>query len=160
MTFSCVTLGCKTNQTETDSLIERLISRGHVHIPDGGPVQAVIINTCSVTAVSDRKSRAAISRARRGFPNVVVAVHGCMAQAMTEKPPHIDVLGGTGDVSKFITELERAAGEDCVRPPTPHQTQNSKLKTQNLVISFFFHTFALSIFRQTLLSFADRGVFD
>lgn len=109
MTFSCLTLGCKTNQTESDRLAEQLTSNGHIQVPWGEPAQAIIINTCSVTATGDRKCRAAINRARREHPNAVIAAHGCMAQGIAEKPPNIDVLGGTGDRTKFITELENAA---------------------------------------------------
>jgi len=127
MTFSCVTLGCKTNQTDTDRLIGQLISRGHTYLPWGEPVCAIIINTCSVTATGDKKSRAVINRAHREFPDAIIAVHGCMGQGLTQKPPNIDILGGTGDKAKFIEELERAVG--CDNPESP--TLNSQLSTFN-----------------------------
>lgn len=111
MTFSCYTLGCKTNQTETDALASALAARGHTRLDWGSSVQAIIINTCSVTAVSDKKSRGVISRARRENPNAVIAVHGCMAQSVKSKPPHINVLGGTGDRTGFIEEIERTVGD-------------------------------------------------
>ncbi|MCL2084795.1 MAG: tRNA (N(6)-L-threonylcarbamoyladenosine(37)-C(2))-methylthiotransferase MtaB, partial [Oscillospiraceae bacterium] len=110
MIFSCLTLGCKTNQTETDALAAVLTAKGHIRTDWGRPAQALIINTCSVTAVSDRKSRGAVNKARREYPDAVIAVHGCMAQGMEAKPPNIDVLGGTGDRTGFVEEIERAVG--------------------------------------------------
>ncbi|MCL1819721.1 MAG: MiaB/RimO family radical SAM methylthiotransferase [Oscillospiraceae bacterium] len=134
MIFSCLTLGCKTNQTETDSLAETLMSHGHEYSPYGGAVNAVIINTCSVTSVSDKKSRAAISRARRDNPGAVIAVHGCMAQAMTEKPPNVDVLGGTGDRSGFIEALERVTATRGARLIIKNGVPGSSRSTVGAVI--------------------------
>lgn len=136
MTFSCLTLGCKTNQTESDRLAEQLTSKGHVQVPLGEPAQAIIINTCSVTATGDRKCRAAISRARRENPNAIIAAHGCMAQGFPEKPSNIDVLGGTGDRTKFIEELENAAAtrfKDTGRPVCVPYTNGSLSKTRAFI---------------------------
>lgn len=121
MIFSCLTLGCKTNQTETDALAAALETKGHTRAAWGEPSRALIINTCSVTSVSDRKSRGAINKARKEQPGAVIAVHGCMAQGMTEKPPDIDVLGGTGDRAAFIEELERAV-ENLTKHPSASPT--------------------------------------
>ena len=58
------TLGCKVNQYETAALENALRARGHALVPFEGPADAYIINTCTVTAVSDKKSRQAIRPAR------------------------------------------------------------------------------------------------
>ncbi len=108
MTFACYTLGCKTNQTETDALAAILQAHGHTEVTWGAPCDAAIINTCSVTAVSDKKSRAVIRRMRREQPEVVLAVHGCMAQGGVDPTLGIDVLGGTGDRNGFLSLVERA----------------------------------------------------
>ena len=70
-----------------------------------------IINTCTVTAVSDKKSRNAIRRVRRLNPNAVVGVCGCYAQANPDeiRKLDVDVLVGTADRRAFISHLEQAA---------------------------------------------------
>ena len=80
MRISIYTLGCKVNQYETQAMEAILLERGHTLAEPDGPADACIINTCTVTAVSDKKSRQAIRRARRTNPNAVVAVCGCFAQ--------------------------------------------------------------------------------
>ena len=68
------TLGCKVNQYETAALENALRARGHALVPFEGPADAYIINTCTVTAVSDKKSRQAIRQALKRAPGAVVAV--------------------------------------------------------------------------------------
>ena len=80
MEVTIYTLGCKVNQYETQALETELVRRGHVLVPFEGNADAFIINTCSVTAVSDKKSRNVVRRARRRCPNAVVAVCGCYVQ--------------------------------------------------------------------------------
>ena len=84
------TLGCKVNQYETAALENALRARGHALVPFEGPADAYIINTCTVTAVSDKKSRQAIRQARKRAPGAVVAVCGCYAQTA---PGAVEALG-------------------------------------------------------------------
>ena len=77
MKVAIYTLGCKVNQYETQALETELVRRGHLLVPFEGEADAYIINTCSVTAVSDKKSRNVVRRARRRCPDAVVAVCGC-----------------------------------------------------------------------------------
>ena len=84
MRYAIYTLGCKVNQYETQALETELLRRGHTLVPFGDEADAYIINTCTVTAVSDRKSRNAIRRAKKRNPAAVVAVCGCYAQTAPE----------------------------------------------------------------------------
>ena len=68
MKISCYTLGCKVNQYETQALEQLFTQRGHTLVPFEEAADVYIINTCTVTAVSDKKSRQVIRRARKEFP--------------------------------------------------------------------------------------------
>ena len=85
MRAAIYTLGCKVNQYETQAMERELTARGHTLVPFDGPADVYIINTCTVTAVSDKKSRQMIRRARKQSENGVVAVCGCYAQVKPEE---------------------------------------------------------------------------
>ena len=74
MRIAICTLGCKVNQYETAALERELIERGHSLVEFEQEADAYIVNTCSVTAVSDKKSRQMIRRARKNNPAALVAV--------------------------------------------------------------------------------------
>ena len=74
MQIAFYTLGCKVNQYETQAMEQLALQRGHSLVPFEGPADVYVINTCSVTAVSDKKSRQMIRRARKQAPDSVVAV--------------------------------------------------------------------------------------
>ena len=113
MEVAIYTLGCKVNQYETQALETELVRRGHVLVPFEGNADAFIINTCSVTAVSDKKSRNVVRRARRRCPNAVVAVCGCYVQTHEDEAKTLgaDLLMGTNDRMGFLDALERAVTE-------------------------------------------------
>ena len=113
MNIAICTLGCKVNQYETQAMERELVRRGHALVPFEGPADAYIINTCTVTAVSDKKSRQMIRRARKQSPDAVVAVCGCYPQTHPQDAEALDVdlIAGTGDRMRFLDLLEDAARE-------------------------------------------------
>ena len=113
MKIAIYTLGCKVNQYETQAMERELTARGHTLVPFEGQADAYVVNTCTVTAVSDKKSRQMLRRARKQAPNAVVAVCGCYAQTRPEDVRRLDVdlIAGTGDRMKFLDLLEHAARE-------------------------------------------------
>ena len=76
MKIALYTLGCKVNQYETQAMEQELLRRGHTLVPFEETADAYIVNTCTVTAVSDKKSRNAIRRAKKRNENAVVGVCG------------------------------------------------------------------------------------
>lgn len=110
MIVSFTTLGCKTNQFETGALQTLLQARGHQIAAPGETADAVVINTCAVTAESCRKSRQAVRRGRADHPGAVVAVCGCLSQlSPTEiEALEADLIYGTTDRTAFVTDLEQA----------------------------------------------------
>jgi len=108
MKISIYTLGCKVNQYETQALQTLFAQRGHDCVPFSEPADAYIINTCTVTAVSDKKSRQMIRRVRKQSPAAVVAVCGCYAQTEPEavRALGVDLVAGTDDRTGFVERLE------------------------------------------------------
>ena len=113
MRIAIYTLGCKVNQYETQAMEQELTRRGHTLVPFEQQADAYIINTCTVTAVSDKKSRQMIRRARKENENAVVAVCGCYAQTKPQEIAalEVDLVSGTGDRMKFLDLLEHAVRE-------------------------------------------------
>lgn len=113
MRVGIYTLGCKVNQYETQAMEQELVGRGHTLVDFEDTADAYIINTCSVTAVSDKKSRQMIRRAKKRNPDAVVAACGCYVQTHTQEAAEleIDLIAGTGDRMAFLDLLEQAAAE-------------------------------------------------
>ena len=107
MKFAFYTLGCKTNQYETQAMERLLLEQGHTIASFEEPADGYVINTCSVTAVADKKNRAVIRRCRRDNPEAVIAVCGCYCQHDAEAVRKLgaDVIGGSGDRQGFLKLL-------------------------------------------------------
>ena len=117
MKFAFYTLGCKTNQYETQAMERILTDLGHEIGNFDEACDGYVINTCSVTAVADKKNRAIIRRCRRDNPEAIIAVCGCYTQHAAEavRELGVDVLGGSGNRQEFVENLISAAAERCHR---------------------------------------------
>ena len=111
MKFAFYTLGCKTNQYETQAMEQLLREQGHEIVAFDQEADGYIVNTCSVTAVADKKNRAVIRRCRRDNPNAVLGVCGCYTQHDAEavRALNADVLGGSGKRQEFVAMMIEAA---------------------------------------------------
>lgn len=111
MKFSFYTLGCKVNQYETQAMEQRLLAMGHTLGRFDEPCDCYIINTCTVTALADKKNRAVIRRCRRRNPRAVLGVCGCYAQVSPEavRALDADVISGSGDRDGFLDLVLQAA---------------------------------------------------
>ena len=107
MKFQCYTLGCKVNQYETQAMEQQLLALGHER---SGDFDVCIVNTCTVTAVADRKNRTLIRHLRREHPDAIIGVCGCYAQLSTEevKSLGVDVVSGSGGREEFVQMLLQA----------------------------------------------------
>ena len=107
MKIGFYTLGCKTNQYETQAMEQLFAARGHEICGFDSPCDGYIINTCSVTAVADKKNRAVIRRCRRENPEAVIGVCGCYSQhdADAVRALGVDVLGGSGKRQEFVADM-------------------------------------------------------
>ena len=110
MKIGFYTLGCKVNQYETQAMEQLLLSRGQEIGAFQEACDGYVINTCSVTAVADKKNRAVIRRCRRENPQAIIAVCGCYPQhdAPALEKLGVDVIGGSGDRIAFLDQLLEA----------------------------------------------------
>ena len=131
MKFAFYTLGCKTNQYETQAMEQMLRSRGHEIVAFDEKADGYIINTCSVTAVADKKNRAVIRRCRRENPDAVLGVCGCYTQHDAEavRALNADVLGGSGNRQEFI-DMMIAAAENRI----PQESLDNALRRREFEI--------------------------
>ena len=113
MKFAFYTLGCKTNQYETQAMEQLLLQQGHQIGSFSEVCDGYIINTCSVTAVADKKNRAVIRRCRREHPQAIVAVCGCYSQHDPEAAEKLgaDLIGGSAGRAEFVSLLLAAAAD-------------------------------------------------
>lgn len=109
MNIAFHTLGCKVNQFETQALELILSEKDHCIVDDFSKADVIIVNTCTVTSVSDQKSRRIIRHFAKEYPNAKIAVCGCLSQVNPESIKSIDgvsIVAGTSDRKRFVEEIE------------------------------------------------------
>ena len=100
MRFFIYTLGCKVNQYESEALSERFIALGHTRVDAPEDADIIVVNSCSVTAESDRKTRQMVRRFRAAAPDAVTVLCGCypeghQTEALSLK--EADIVVGTAE---------------------------------------------------------------
>lgn len=108
MTFCIKTLGCKVNTYESELIHNLFIRKGYVYSKDNAEVY--VINTCTVTNMSDRKSRQIINATRRDNKNAIIVVCGCFSQNAYNSGRldeiDADIIIGNKDKSKIVEYVE------------------------------------------------------
>ncbi|MDN5300240.1 MAG: threonylcarbamoyladenosine tRNA methylthiotransferase MtaB [Clostridiales bacterium] len=113
------TLGCKTNQYETDALMDIFHKNGDLIVDFDEIADIYIINTCTVTQVSDKKSRQIIRRAKKNNPGALTVVMGCYAQISPDEVAAlegVDIVIGTNNRHSILQHIDAYAAE---RPSEP-----------------------------------------
>ncbi len=113
-TVAFCTLGCKVNQYESEAVLEQFLKRGYRAVDFAEAADVYVVNTCTVTHLSDRKSRQMIRRAKHLNPESVLAVMGCYAQTapeVVEQIEGVDVIIGTNNRSRVVDAVEQFARE-------------------------------------------------
>ena len=108
------TLGCRVNQYESEAIGEMMVKAGYELVPFSEFADCYIINTCTVTGMSDKKSRQIIRRAKHVNPEAVVVVTGCYAQTAPDEIQKIDgvnIIVGTNDRKKIPQLVENAQND-------------------------------------------------
>ena len=108
------TLGCKVNQYETEALAELFIGAGYSIVDDPAKAQVIIVNSCTVTANSDQKTRQAVRRFKRNNPDALVVLCGCMPQAYPEKATELveaDIITGNKDHKLILNYVEKKVSD-------------------------------------------------
>lgn len=108
------TLGCKVNQYESEAMAQMFRSRGWETVDEREFADVYVINTCTVTAIADKKSRQYIRRMKRVNPDSIIAVTGCYAQISPDEVKAIkgvDIVTGTNEKSTLIDYIEKLTAE-------------------------------------------------
>lgn len=109
MKIAFYTLGCKVNQYESQALSEQLKKRGHEIVSTCEKADACVINSCTVTKMSDNKSKKAARHLKNKNPDSIVALIGCFPQAFpneVEQIDEVDIVIGNKDKNRVIELLE------------------------------------------------------
>lgn len=104
------TLGCKVNHYETEAIWQLFKDAGYERVEFENRADVYVINTCTVTNTSDKKSRQVIRRAIRTNPDAVVCVTGCYAQTSSAEImeiPGVDIVVGTQDRTKLLGYIDQ-----------------------------------------------------
>jgi len=104
------TLGCKVNQYESEAIAEAFSARGFAVKPPSSECDLYVINTCTVTAESDRKARQFVRRAIHQNPNAYILVIGCYSQVMPQEVAAIsgvDYVAGNAEKLSVVDVAER-----------------------------------------------------
>lgn len=108
MKVKMITLGCKVNQYESEAMLSSLLKNGFSAAQDGELADVVVLNSCTVTAESDRKVRQVFRRAKKDNPDAVMVLSGCMAQAFPEDAKRLeeaDIILGTSNRARLLPDL-------------------------------------------------------
>ncbi len=116
---AAMTLGCKANQADTQAMLAELFKAGYEAAAYGDTADVIIVNTCTVTNISDRKSRQALSRAKEENPGALIVAAGCYAQRAPEELLRLGVdlaigPGSVGDIAKLVERASAGGALDAV----------------------------------------------
>lgn len=112
---SICTLGCKVNKYESEAIEELLVNNNYKIVDFAEFADVYIINTCTVTAMSEKKSRQMIRRTKKLNPDAVVVVMGCYSQKSPEEIfdiEEVNLVMGTSQRAMLIPELEKTTALD------------------------------------------------
>ncbi len=137
MTVTFYTLGCKVNQYESENMKSELL-KGGITPADSGDI--FVINSCTVTAESDRKTRQLVHKVRREHKNAVIVLTGCMPQAFLEEAKKLpcDIILGNTEERDILTAV------------------NDFLKTKKRIVRVLHHTKDEAFAKSNISNFSDR----
>lgn len=127
------TLGCKVNQYETNAMIEKFLNKKYKIVDFEDMADIYIVNTCTVTNVSDRKSRQIIRRAKQINPDSVLVVTGCYAQVGAkelEQIKEIDLIVGNSEKKNIVEIVENYVGVAPLGDPQNPKTNITDINNQ------------------------------
>ena len=110
-----ITLGCKVNQYETNSMIQKFIEKGYKIVEHHEKADIYVVNTCTVTNMSDRKSRQMLRRVKEINPQAIVVACGCYVQVArkeVENIEEIDLVLGNNEKNNIVTYVEQYLQEN------------------------------------------------
>lgn len=135
LTVGIVTLGCKVNQYESEAIAEALEAKGFSVMPHTAVCSAYIINTCTVTAESDRKARQIIRRMIKSNPQAFILVTGCYSQVSPDEVANIEGVDYVCGSSNKMSVVEKL----CSLVAQGEKNKNAEISVPDLSVSEFEH---------------------
>ena len=129
------TLGCRVNHYETEAMAEKFIREGYEVTDFGNYADVYVINTCSVTNMSDKKSRQIIGRARRTNKDAIIAAVGCYSQVSPDevaKIEGVDVVLGTRNKGDIVYYVNKAKDEQKPQMMVGEVLRNKQFEDLNI----------------------------
>lgn len=141
-TVGIVTLGCKVNQYESEAIAEGFFADGMTVADASLPCDVYVINTCTVTAESDRKSKQMIRRAKAQNPNAVIIVTGCLSQVSPETvaATGADFICGSRNKLRVISAAKEILNGELTGLPRIELEDNETVGFEPMRISRFPRT--------------------
>lgn len=136
MKVAFLTLGCKVNQYETNGMIQQFQERGYEITEFENVADIYIINTCTVTNMSDRKSRQFLRQAKKNNSDSIVVAVGCYVQVSKdelEALPEIDLALGTNDKTQIVDYIEKYIEEKTKKEKLDNILYDAKFEDFGIV---------------------------
>ena len=139
MKFNIITLGCKVNSYESNFMKEALVKNGFSFCSENDKCDILILNTCTVTDTSDKKSLKEVRRLKRENPHAILVVCGCSVQNDKNKYDNldIDVLMGNINKSNIVSIINEYLDK---KTPLEYVAKTRDLNFENMEIDSFDHT--------------------
>lgn len=139
MKFNIITLGCKVNSYESNFMKEALVKNGFSFCSENDKCDILILNTCTVTDTSDKKSLKEVRRLKRENPHAILVVCGCSVQNDKNKYDNldIDVLMGNINKSNIVSIINEYLDK---KTPLEYVAKTRDLNFENMEINSFDHT--------------------
>lgn len=135
MRVAVYTLGCKVNQYESQFLCERFSQRGHKIVAHTEPADVYIVNSCTVTATSDSKSKKMVGHFRKKNPDAIVALIGCFPQAFPEKAYDVkaaDIILGNAQKGRVVELCEKCFADKERREAVCEQSLPAEIEPMQI----------------------------
>ena len=132
MNFNIITLGCKVNQYESQAMREDLLKNGFELAEPNTPADITVVNSCTVTSVSDAKNRKLINKIRRENPDGIIVLTGCMPQAFPDRQENFencDIVLGNAKRAELVPAIYEYI-ENHMKNVfiSPHPVKNEKFE--------------------------------
>ena len=124
--ISFYTLGCRSNQYETDRMARSASLSGYEVVPYPGRADIYVINTCTVTSAAEKKSRHIIRHAKKKNPDAKIVVTGCAVELDKLNIEEMDMIIKNKDKFDLMEFLRRRSSrlQRDIRPPHVHRENN------------------------------------
>ena len=139
MKFNIITLGCKVNSYESNFMKEALVKNGFSFCNLNEKCDILILNTCTVTDTSDKKSLKEVRRLKRENPNAILVVCGCSVQNDKTKYDDlgINILMGNINKSNIVSIIEKYLDD---KTPVEYVAKTRDLPFENMEVDISDHT--------------------